>query len=135
MNFSDYLEQKLLGHTLLQSIYTMPTTNYMALITSITTTGSEIDYVEVTTALGYERLPVDWSSVTSAPDTTVVNSTTLTWSPATTPWGGIVAGVIFDAQTIGTGNPLFWGEPSSVRTIETDDIFSVSAGQLTIKLD
>lgn len=135
MNFSDYLEQALLGHTLLQSTFTAPGTTYLALATAITTTASEIAYTEVTTNIGYNRRPINWSSITSQPDTTVVSSATITFSPATTPWGGVGFVLLFDAETIGTGNLLYWGDMTSVRTVETNDILEFQAGNLSVRLD
>jgi len=135
MNFSDYLEQQLLGATLLGSTFTSPSTLYFALGTAITTTGSEVNFTEVASGLGYERKLVEFSEPTSGPDWSCVNSATLTFSPATTPWGAIVAGAVFDSEAIGSGNLLYWGEPTSVRTIQTDDVFEVPSGNFYIRLD
>jgi hypothetical protein len=135
MNFSDYMEQALLGATILGSTYTSADTVYFALGTSLSTVGSEITFTEVTTNLAYERLAIDFSAPTSGPTWSCVNSTTLAWSPATTPWGGVVVGAIFDAETIGTGNMLYWGEPTTVRSVGFGQIFEIAAGDLTILLD
>lgn len=135
--FSAYLENALLGATLLGSPFTALNTVFLSLATSLASDGSS--YTEVTTNIGYERLTmatgVDWSDVTSTPDTTVVNSTTKTFSPATTPWGTITHFAIFDSATIGGGNMLYWGALTSSQVVNTDTVFEVAAGDLTIRLD
>ena len=120
-NFTDFMEQTLLGATLLGSSYTSPATVYAGLLTALSTVGSEVSFTEVLSGLGYIRLPIEFSDITSAPDSTCVNSATITWSPATTPWGGVVAFGVFDAEAIGGGDFMYWGEPTSTRTVLTDD--------------
>lgn len=136
-NFSAYLEQALLGSTLLGSTFTAVRTVFLSLATSINSDGDS--YTEVTTSIGYGRIAlagsVEWSGITSGPDYTVVNSETITFSPATTPWGTIAHFALFDAETIGTGNMLYWGNLSTSRDIQTTDTFEVQPGNLTVRLD
>lgn len=136
-NFSSYLENALLGATLLGSPFTELTTTYIALATSINSDGDS--FTEVTTNIGYERQPMvsgtDWSDITSTPDTTLVNSTTKTFSPATTPWGVVAHFGIYDAATIGGGNLLYWGDLPQTRDVQTSDTVSVQAGNITVRLD
>lgn len=135
--FSAYLENALLGATLLGSPFTAVGTVYLSLATSLASDGSS--YTEVTTNIGYERLPlatgIEWSDVTSTPDTTVVNSATMTFSPATTPWGTITHFALFDSATIGGGNLLYWGALGASQVVNTSTVFEVASGDLTIRLD
>lgn len=136
-NFSAYLENRLLGATLLGSPFTALTTTWIALATSIASDGDS--FTEVTTGVGYGRRVMlsgtDWSDITSTPDTTVVNSATKTWSPATTPWGEVKHFGIYDAETIGGGNLLYWGDFDTPRDVLTSDTLEVQAGQLSVRLD
>ncbi len=132
-NFSNYLEQQLLGVSLLGSSFTAVQTVYAALATSVTSDGDV--FTEVTTNIGYGRLPVQWSAPTSPNDWSVVNSATVSYSTASTPWGTITHVGLYDAETIGTGNLLYWGELQTARVIETNDSVSFPAGDLSVRLD
>lgn len=136
-NFSAYLENKILGLTLLGSSFTALNTVWLSLATSVTSDGAQ--FTEVTTNIGYSRQPlatgIDWSDITSTPDTTVVNSTDVTFSSATSAWGTVVGFSLVDSSTIGSGNQLYWGTLSTSRDIQFDDIFEIRAGNLTIRLD
>ena len=102
--FSAFLEQNLLGVTLLGSSFTGPATVYLSLATSVASDGDS--FTEVTTNLGYGRLPIDFSEPTSGPNFSCVNSAPVTFSAATTPWGVVTHFAIFDAEAIGSGNQL-----------------------------
>ena len=132
-NFSDFLEQKLLGHTLLGSTYTAPATVYYSLATSIASDGSS--YTEVTTNLGYTRQAVDFSEPTSGPAWSAVNSATLAMGTATTPWGTVAHFAIFDDAAIGGGNMLYWGDQTTPRAVLSSDVVEVQAGNLSVRLD
>jgi len=135
VNFSDYLEQNLLGVTLLGSSFTEVQTTYIALFTQLDTATDASSVTEVTTNLGYGRQVIQWSGLTSGPDWSVVNSTTLQFSPATTPWGTVGFFGIYDALTIDTGNLLYWGQFLVERDVQATDDLSVQAGNLSVKLD
>lgn len=136
-NFSQYLQNQLLGVTLLGSPFTALTTTWYALATTIASDGDF--FTEVTTGLGYGRQPLisgtDWSDITSVPNTSLVNSATISFSPATTPWGTVAHFAIFDAETIGAGNMLYWGDFATPRVVQTTDDPEIQAGLLTIRLD
>lgn len=134
-NFSNFLELNLIGHTLLGSVYTSPATRYLSLATSIASDGDI--YTEVTTNLGYARILLNGtlSAPTSLNDTTVVNSSNLTFSAATSPWGIVSHFAIFDAETIGSGNMLYHGDLTTTRDVQTDDVLEFQAGSFTIRLN
>jgi hypothetical protein len=136
-NFNQYLENALLGATLLGSPFTALGTVFLSLATSINSDGDS--FTEVTTNIGYGRIAlatgVEWSDVTSLPDATVVNSATITFSPATSAWGVLAHFALYDNGTIGSGNQLYWGDLAATRDIQNTDVFEVQSGNLTVRLD
>ena len=132
-NFAAYLEQALLGATLLGSTYTSPATVYVSLATTIASDGDF--FTEVTTNVGYARQPVQFSEPTSGPNYTCVNSADVTFSAATSVWGTVVAFGIYDSATIGGGNQLYWGTLGTSQAIATGSTVQILAGNLTVRLD
>lgn len=132
-NFSNYIEQQLLGVTLLGSTYTAPATVYASLATTIASDGDF--FTEVATNTGYARLGIDFSEPTSGPTWTAVNSADLLFSTSTTPWGTVVAFGIYDSATIGGGNLLYWGNLGSSQVVGTGQTIQILAGDLTVTLD
>ena len=131
-NFSNYLEQQLLGVTLLGSSFTGPATVYASLATTLASDGDF--YTEVTTNTGYARTPIDFSAPTSGPLYTCVNSADVLFSTSTTPWGTVVHFGIFDSETIGGGNLLYWGDLGTSQAIGTGQTVQILAGDLTVRL-
>lgn len=127
-NFSDYLEQAVLGVTLCGSVYTAPTTVYMALFTACSSDGSDV--TEVPTATGYGRQVVAFGSISGG---TVPNSGNVTFSEATTAWGTITHMGLYDAVT--SGNQLYWGILDASRTVDTGDTFQIPDGLLDVSID
>jgi len=130
--FSDYLEQKVLGVTLLGSSYTCADTIYVALATSCTTDGAVFNEVPAGTA--YERTVVVFGSP-SADGTKyqVANSAAVTFAEATTPWNEITHCGLYDSPT--GGNQLYWGALTAARTILSGDTFEFPTGNLKVQLD
>ncbi|RCS42315.1 hypothetical protein DTL42_19445 [Bremerella cremea] len=130
--FSDYLEAALLGVTLLGSSYTPGETIYLALATSVTTDGAV--FTEVPSGTAYARQRVQFGSPTNdGTKKKVSNSGAVTYSEATTPWGGITHIGLYDSPT--GGNQLYYGALTSTRTIETGDTFQVPDANLSVSLD
>ena len=126
---SDYLENKLLDHSLGKAAYTMPTTVYVGLHT-----GSPLDDAsganEVSTSgSAYVRKAAGWASASGGSSSTNV---TITFDAATSNWGSISHIGIYDASS--AGNLLFHGAVTTAKTIETGDTFQISSGNLTISL-
>jgi len=132
MNFSNYLEQALLGVTLLGSSFTAPTTVYAALATTIASDGDF--FTEVATNTAYARVPVQWSAPTSGPTWTVANSEAPPFAVSTTPWGAVAHFGLFDSPTIGAGNLLYWGDLGTAQNIGTGNTVQILAGSLTVRL-
>lgn len=137
--FSGYLEVNLLGHTLLGSSFTAPSTVWVALATSIAsdcTSIAQFADTEVTTNVGYTRQLANgsWSAPTSGPNWTVVNSSAFTFSAATSAWGTVTHVCLVTSSTHGTGQVLYWGLLDTSRSVQTGDIVQFSAGNLYVRL-
>jgi hypothetical protein len=124
---SNYLENKLIDHSLGTTSFTAPSTVYVALFTSDPTdagTGTEVS------GGGYARQSATFAAASSGSAST---DATVTFPTATGNFGTVTHVAIFDAVT--TGNMLFHGAVTTSKTIETGDTFQISTGNLTISLD
>jgi hypothetical protein len=132
---SNYLENKILDHTLTATSYTAPTTRYLALFNN--TSGSAATNLEAgtltdetsTSGTAYVRQAVTFAAASSG---TSATNATVTFPAATANWGTITHIAVMDAST--SGNVLFWGAVTTSKTIETGDTFQVSSGNLTVSL-
>lgn len=121
-NLSDYLENKLLDHTVGKTSYTMPTA-YIALYTvtpSDSGGGTEVtggSYARVTTA------GANWNAASGG---STSNSADLTFPTASASWGTVVAVGILDASS--AGNLLWWGPLTSNKTVDSGDTFKFAGG-------
>lgn len=128
MSMSNYLENKVLDHTLRGTPYVQPSGNlYMALYTSDPTdadTGIEV------IGNAYARQTVTFSLSTLGSSTT---SADVNFPVTTGAWGTVTHAGIRDALT--GGNLLYSGALSVAQSILTSNQFVVKAGQFTINLD
>jgi hypothetical protein len=125
---SDYLELKLLDHSLGTASMTAPSNVYVGLHT-----GSPLDNNSGSNEIsgnGYTRKVAAFAAAASGSAST---SGTITFDAATGNWGTITHISIYDATT--TGNLMFHGAVTTSKTIETGDTFQISTGNLTISLD
>jgi len=124
---SDYLENKLLDHSLGTAPYTQPAAIYVALFTTAPTDaggGTEVS------GGGYSRKQVTFSAAVNGQAS---NSTDILFDVATANWGTITHAALFDAST--GGNMLWWGALNASVQINTNDQFKFAAGNLTASLD
>lgn len=124
---SDFLELKILEHTLGISSYTAPTTTYLALFTSDPTdagTGTEVS------GGSYARQSISWNTPASGATT---NSADVTFPQATANYGTVTHIGIYDASS--AGNLLYHGSLSASKSVEENDTFIVEAGDLSVSLD
>jgi hypothetical protein len=137
---SNYLENKLLDHTLKYSTapYTGASTLYLALFVNTSgnaatnlEAGTLTDEVATAGSTAYARKTIAFDSASSG---TSANTSTVTFDAATASWGTITHVAIMDGATRGSGNVLFWGAVTSSKTIDSGDTFQVTAGNLTISL-
>lgn len=125
---SDYLEDKLLDHVLVNTAYTSPTTVYIGLWTADNGLESGTLTSEVSGG-SYARQSVTFSASSGGATS---NSATVTFPTATANWGTITHVAVMDSPT--TGNVLFHGAVTTSKTIESGDTFQISSGNLDITL-
>ena len=113
---SNYLENKLLDHTLTGTAFTQPAARYLALFTNTSTNAAT---------------NLEAGTLTDEISTSATNAT-VTFDAATANWGTITHIAIMDA--VSSGNVLFYGAVTTAKTIETGDTFQVSSGNLTVSL-
>lgn len=128
---SDYLENKLLDHTLSATAFTSPTSIITALYTaapSDTGGGTEVTggaYARVTLAANTTNYP-------AASGGTKSNGVDVNFGTATADWGTVTHVAEFDQSGI---NLLFWGALTSSRLVKIGDSFKFAATKLVHALD
>lgn len=129
---SNYLEGKLVEHTLRNVAFTSPTTVYVALFTS-TATLAELEAGtltnEVANAAAYARTAVTFGAHSNG---LCENSAAVTFPTATGSWGTVRFFAIMDGNTHGVGNVLVFGQLTADKTITTDDVFQFPIGNLDV---
>jgi hypothetical protein len=136
LSFTDFLENKVLGHVFGGAAYTAPATLYVALFSAAP--GETGGGTELTsgTAAGYARkaiTPSTQMAVSGTNPTQVANSVDLDFIAATADWPAVTHAAIFDAST--AGNMLDQGPLTVARSILSGDVFRFPAGSLKITLD
>lgn len=137
---SNYLENKVLDHTLGNTAFTQPSSLYLGLFTNTSTNAAaNLEAGTLTDEVSggsYARVDINVDGTSGAFDTasggSTSNTQTITFTAATANWGTITHIAVLDAST--SGNVLFWGAVTTSKTIESGDTFQVSAGNLTISL-
>lgn len=122
---SNYLENKLIDHSLGTTTFTKPTSVYLALYTvspSDSSSGTEA------TGGSYVRKVITFSASSSG---STVNNTSITFS--TMPTANIVAIGIIDAIT--AGNLLYWATLASNRSLISGDSIVFPSGSVVVSLD
>ena len=139
---SNYLENKLLDHTLRYSAapYTGVSTLYLALFNNTSTnTAANLEAGTLTdetstSSTAYARKAVTFAAASGTNPCSSATNATVTFDAATANWGTITHVAVMDGATAGAGNVLFWGAVTTSKTIETGDTFQVTSGNLTISL-
>lgn len=139
-NASNYLENKILDHTLrgASGAYTAPTTVYVALFNN--TSGNAAANLEAgtltdevsTSGTAYARQSVTFGAASSG---TIASNATVTFPTATGSGFGVVTHLaLMDGDTEGAGNVLYYGALATSKTVGVDDTFSIASGSLTVTL-
>lgn len=108
---------------------TIPTTYYIGLSTTapaVDGTGAN----EPSTDAGYER--VELTSLGEPVDGLVTNALAINFNESTTSWGTVTHFVIYDAETVDTGNLLMYGALSTPRAVEAATIMTIKEGYLKL---
>lgn len=140
---SRYLEAKLIDHIFRATTYDMPSTLYIALLTTAaaaTDTGTTISNgsgtgVEVpTSGTGYARKSHNPSTSNWLPAAAGVtnNLIAIVFGQATADWGTIRGVAICDAAT--NGNMLFYGTLATPQVVQAGDTFQFKATKLQAQL-
>jgi hypothetical protein len=127
MSASNFLELKLLDHSLGTASWTSPTDVYLALFSTDPTdagSGTELS------GDGYARKVVTFDA---AADGATVNAATVTFDEAEADWDAATHFGIYDAAT--TGNLLFHGELDTARTATTGQQIRFLQGEIEITAD
>ena len=128
--FSDYLENKIIDHTLRNTTFTAPATVYIALFTS-TASNAQLEANTLTnevTGGSYARQSAAFSAASGG---STSNTGTVTFSnlPATT----LGYAAIMDAST--AGNILYYVQLSAPVTVGAGDSFQINTSGFTVQLD
>lgn len=123
---SNYLEEKILDHTLRNTAYTSPTTVYAALLTSLSSDG---DTVTEVSGVSYARQSVAFDAPSNG---VTANTSLITYPAAGNDWGTVSHVGIYDA--VSAGNLLFWAEFDISKVIATSAVFKIPAGAFDLTL-
>ena len=134
---SDFLEDKLLDHTLRYGTapYTAPSTVYCALFTSNSNlennTIASADEV-TTTDSAYARISVTFGNAASGGS--ISNSASVTFPTATADWGVVTTIALMDGATAGAGNVMYYGDLTVSKNVTIGDTFTINSNNLTVTL-
>jgi len=132
-SMSQYLQQKLLEHTLRHVSWTSPTTVYVALFTVMPgedgTGGTEV------TGGAYARQAATFAAYANTAPTggKCVTSADISFPVATANWGTIAGVGIYDASS--SGNLLLYQTLTANQVINSGQQFVLSAGDLEVDMD
>ena len=128
---TNYLETKLLQFVLNNNAGSLSavSTIYLALFTANPTETGSLSNEVSTSGTGYARQSVAFTTSNNASS----NTSNIEFSAAQSSWGTVTHIGIMDAST--SGNMLFHGALTVSKTIDTNDIFRINAGDLDITID
>lgn len=132
--FSQYLQAKVLDHIFKVATFAEPTNIYIGLCTSAP---SDISIGTEVSGSNYSRVNVNtaFAAATSASPSVITNSSQINFpTPGTGGWGIVTHFIIMDSQSTST-NILAWGQLTVSKTINQNDVVSLSVGQVSISLD
>ena len=127
MAISNYLENKILNHTLNNVPYTQPEVVYLALFKSDPT---DDNIGEEVNGNGYTRKPISFCEPSNG---SISNSVAITMPVATGDWGTITHVGIMD--NLINGNLLYYGQLDIHQNIQSNNQLFIDINQLTITLD
>lgn len=127
-NISDFLENKLIDHSLGTASYTAPTSVTVALFTSNPTDAGTGAEVTTTQFPSYARQACTFNPATNGATT---NKDTLTWTFD----GGSALTISHIGLYSNTGDLLWHGALSTAKTLNNTDKFELPSGNLNVSLD
>mgnify|MGYP001004225249 CR=1 FL=1 len=129
-SITNYLETKLLDHTLNGVTYTPAATLYLALCTADPTdaaTGASMN--EVADSGAYARKAIAFGAAASR---AIANNAQVSFDQATGSWGTVTHFAIVDSATHGAGNVLATGALSESKSVVSGNTPSVAIGEVEI---
>jgi hypothetical protein len=131
---SNYLENKVLDHTLRNASFTQPSGLFIGLFKNNALgnleAGTLTDEIS-TSGTAYARKAVTFGNAASG---SASNSATVTFDAATAEWGTVTAIAILDGDTEGSDNVLFYGNLTTAKLIETGDTLQFVSNNVTVSL-
>ena len=124
--FSNYLENKVMGHVFGASAYVAPTTLYLALYTSDPgegNTGTEVS------GGSYARQTIAFTITNNLAS----NTSAIEFPVATGTWGTVTHIGVMDSLT--TGNLLAYAQLTASKAVSAGDALRFPAGDIDITLD
>jgi NADP-dependent 3-hydroxy acid dehydrogenase YdfG len=143
-NLTNYLETRLLEHSVNKTAFTAPAAVGLALYTTAPNVDTGAGGTEVSAAgTAYTRINIltanagghVFGAATAADPSTIANAVDITFPTATGAWGTVAAVAILDSTTVGAGNILWTGNLAASKTIASGDVFKILSGQLILTLD
>lgn len=122
MASTDYFEQLVLGHALLQNPYSIQDWYLGLWIASPTSAGLLSGEVA---AADYQRKPVSWAA-------DFTNSAIINWAAATSNWGTVDYVALTNSPNKGSGNVLLYESTTSSFTVEIGRPLTIPAGGLVL---
>lgn len=107
----------------------IPSKYYLGLSTT-TPTIEGTNVSEPSASAGYAR--VELTDLKEPVDGMVSNNQAINFEESTGAWGTVTNFVVYDAQAVGTGNLLMYGELTTPRTVEPATIMTIKAGYLKL---
>jgi hypothetical protein len=126
MSFSNYLENKVLGHVFGATPYTAPATLYVGLFTSDPGEGGSGTEVS---GGSYARQTIAFTVT----DNQASNTAAVEFPTATASWGTVTYAAVYDA--VSGGNLMAYGALTTSKTIASGDVLRIPAGDFDINLD
>ena len=109
----------------------IPATYYIGLSTTEPNiNGSNV--TEPSSEHGYARVPL--SAMSEPVNGVVSNTSPIDFNESTASWGVITHYVIYDSETVGSGNLLMYGELSAPRTVEASTVMTIRNDSLKLSV-
>lgn len=126
---SDYLEDKLLDHSLGTASFSAPGAVYASLYTSNPGEGDTGN--EVPNSAGYSRQSASFSNASGG---SCSNSGAISWTASGGSFGEVTHMALHDSGSWGGGNLLWYGELDSSRIVGDGDTLTIDIGALVLNL-
>lgn len=140
---SDAMEKDLLERWLKNTttnLGAVPANVYVGLGTAVSGEASNA-LTEPSTTRGYTRQGITFGATAVGTPTTAIQITgpsgsAVSFGPCTSSdWGNVTHFGVYNNQTVGSGELLFWGALGSAVSISVNDTFQFATGSITITAD